>query len=186
MKADEPLPEAVQSLPTVRQIIAGTIAVVGFVEIFCGLAGLTLGCMFAEVPCICPWDIRYGSDFDVLAHGHVFMELIARKIIRAMHFGTPCQSMTWARLPQLRSWIFPRGLPTLLPHQQELVELGNNLLDFTVRLCLALYEAASYFSIENPELSWLWIQWGVRRLTRLPGVIFTRFLFKKFLALAGI
>ena len=92
----------------------------------------------------------------------------------------PCQSNTFARWPQLRSAACLFGKPNLLEHQQQLVDLGNQLVVFSVHYANVLYRAQAFFSIENPELVWLWLFQCVRELHGLPGVILTRFFFKQF------
>ena len=40
-----------------------------FLECFAGEGVLTLGVLLTKVPCMRPWDSRYGQQFDVLQHG---------------------------------------------------------------------------------------------------------------------
>jgi len=44
----------------------------------------------------------------------------------------------------------------------------------------AFFSANRFFSLENPEMSWMWVQLVVQKLYRLPGVAFVKFLFKDF------
>ena len=134
----------------------------------------------SEVPCVRPWDAMYGEAFDVLANGLILLELIESGRIVSAHFGVPCRSMTWARWPQLRSVTNLKGLPGLGAKQQQLVDLGNELLAFTVMCCMALHPGNGYFSIENPERSWLWYMMEVCMLRDIEGVEFVRILFKDF------
>ena len=126
-----------------QSLIRSTLKVYGFLELFCGACGLTLVVMVTSVPCILPWDVRYGQEFDIVAHRMLFLTMIRSQLIRALHFGTPCQSQTFARWPQLRSWSHLRGLQGLSQAQQALVDLGNQLADVTVELCLALHAVSS-------------------------------------------
>ena len=148
-------------LPDVRTLLA-TVSMayqcMFFLEVFSGDCGITMGVMLSQVPCVLPWDSRYGPSFDVLKAGHVITELVSAGLALAIHFGTPCQSQTFARLPQLRSWKFPGGLDSLLPHQRTLVDIGNALLKFAVDLFFLLLTVGGYFSIVNPELCWLLVQ----------------------------
>ena len=88
--------------------------------------------------------------------------------------------MTLARLPQLRSWLFPMGVPSLNGLQQALVDNGNNLMLVTSRLCMLLVAAGAYFSVENPVGSWLWALEPVVALWWLDGTIFTVFRYDVF------
>ena len=121
-------------LPEAESLLMNNLQVSGefFLEMFCGCAAITLACMTISVPCIRPWNIKFGEQFNVLTCGYVILQLILAKRVVALHFATPCQSLTWARSPQLRSALFPEGLPGLNPWQQSLVEYGNELVAFTV------------------------------------------------------
>ena len=170
-----PLPWLLASLIS-AQILCGTrLSVCGsfFMEVFCGEAIFTLGCVMHKVPCVRPWDILFGEEFDVLANEHVLTYLISAGFISCMHFGSPCQSMTLARLPQLRSWSFMLGRPGLSESQQSLVDLGNRLMSVTARLICLLVAAGAYFSLENPIGSWLWALEPIVAIWWLDGVIFT-------------
>ena len=109
------------------------------------------------VPCVKPWDAKFGEAFDVLTNGAIILNLIACGRLIACHFGLPCKSFTWARWPQLRDSEYPLGLPFLGAKQQRMVDLGNRLLAFTMECCKCLHLAKAYFSVENPELSWAWV-----------------------------
>ena len=112
-----------------------------FLEVFAGDAAFTLGVLMSQVPCIRPWDNKFGREFDVLQHGSVLLALARSGRLAVSHLGTPCQSMTWCRQPQLRSIQYPDGLPDLTGKQSQLVLLGNSLMSFTVRYCTELYKA---------------------------------------------
>ena len=77
-----------------------------------------------------------------------------------------------ARVPAVRNLGFPLGLPDLTPSQSQLVDMGNQLVSVSVKLCFALYTAGGFFSLENPERSLLWIHPDVLELFRLSGVAF--------------
>ena len=137
--------------------------------------------MLCEMPCAVPWDVKFGECWDVLTHGSLLVEWARAGKLKHVHLGTPCQSMTWARSPQLRSVEFPWGLPHLAPHQEELVSKGNFFVVFTAELCEALWAAGATFSVENPERSWLWILHPMRRIRELPGVEFCLLFFSDFM-----
>ena len=129
----------------------GTLYVEGYmaVEVYSGLQAVSLGCGTHGVPCICPWDILDGPHLDVVKNGEVLIRLAQHKRMRSRRIASPCQSVTHARSPPLRSFQFPYGLPHLSEREWKLVEGGNHLCSFAVRLCLALYMALSYFALEN-------------------------------------
>ena len=148
-----------------------------FLEVFSGEA---LAAMAASMPVLHPWDIKFNLRFDVVSQGHILLRLAQWGKIAAAHFAIPCQSLSWARAPQLRSANFPYRVPNLLPHQADLVALGNCLLEFTASMCATLMEQGCYFSVENPELSWLWVLPPFAKLRDHDGVSLTRLVFSDF------
>ena len=97
-------------------------------EFFAGNAIISLGLHFAQVPLLHPFDLKYGEAFDLLAHEAIITQLIMAGLLVLVHFGTPCQSCTWARSPQCRSWEHPMGMPGLDPKNQALVDAGDVLI----------------------------------------------------------
>ena len=86
-------PELAQ-LPCAYELIRGNLNVDGamFLECFCGQAAITLACVLINVPCIRPWDVIFGDQFNVLTCGHVLIQLILTHRIVALHFAVPDQS----------------------------------------------------------------------------------------------
>jgi hypothetical protein len=149
------------------------------VEVFARECIVTLGLMMARVPAVRPWDKRFGQQYDVLANGMILLALVAWEVIVGSHLGTPCQSSTFARFPQLRAWPLPLGLPGLLVHQSARVQSGNELAVVHQDGLGALREGG-YFSLENPELCWLWVLDFVKEMYMQKGVIMARFKFRDF------
>ena len=137
------------------------------------MQAVTLGCEMHGVQCVCPWDIMDGPQLDVVKNGEVLISFAHHRRLRSSWIASPCQSLTLARSPCLRSFQFPCGLPQLSEREWKLVEGGDRLRSFAVMLCLALYVALSYFGLENQWKSFLWILNEVLCLAKLPGVIFT-------------
>ena len=98
------------------------------------------------------------------------MALISLGYITMMHFGTPCQRMTFARPSQFRSADHVWGHPGINPKQSALANLGNALAMVTVRCCFALYNMSAYL---NPYGSWLWRLPPILELYAMRGAIFT-------------
>jgi hypothetical protein len=105
------MPQPLEALPDVSDLLRGNLSADAsfFLEVFCGAAIVTLCMVMKNVPCIRPWDVKYGDAFNVLKHGQVLEALISATVLVSMHFATPCTSMTWARWPQLRSPEEPHG-----------------------------------------------------------------------------
>ena len=150
------------------------------VEVFACHAMLTEALVWSMVPCMAPWDIAYNKCYDVVRYGWKLIALVRRRILRFAHCGTPCQSQTLARAPALRSIEEPLGKRNLKPHQQKLVACGNALSCFTVWLCIELMNAFSYFVIENPDQSYLWIAPLILELYALKGVGFIGFVMRAY------
>ena len=136
--------------------------------------------MACDVPTLQPWDLKFGPKHDVRSYGHILLLLASQGKIAAAHFAVPCQSLTWARAPQLRSTEFPFGRSNLLGHQAELVATGNSLLEFTADMCILLWQQDCYFSVENPELSWLWLLDPFVKLRALKGVELVKIFYSDF------
>ncbi len=152
------LPEVFADLPDASWLFDNLIDVSGelSVEICSGDGVFTLGLLMARVPCLKPWDARFGDQFDVLSHGQILIALVRKGILICVHAAPPCQSLSWGRSPPLRSWDHPLGNLALTDQQLALVCVANDIADFIADLCLELYATGGYFSIENPRLSWLW------------------------------
>ena len=58
--------------------------------------------------------------------------------------------------------------------QQALVDTGNTLSDFALELIKKVDSANRYFTVENPDLSWLWWQPDWIAFKEKRGVIATR------------
>jgi hypothetical protein len=136
--------------------------------------------MMEGIPAICPWDTKYGEAFNVLKHGNIIFSLILAGRIVAAHFGIPCQTLTFARIPQLRNAQFVEGLPDLSMRNADLVKIGNQLVNFTVLACVALHSVGGYFSVENPLRSWLWKMHEIGELLSTEGVATVLVLFRNF------
>lgn len=177
------MPEALRCLPTVTDALQSLAEIEDgslFLEIFAGEGILTLSAVLTGQLCLQPWDIRFGPDHDVLQHGESIFKLIQANKLGWVHLGTPCQSFTFARSPQLRNWVYLFGCPNLTHRQCVLVKSGNELAAFSIRVAELQLERGRFFSIENPELSWLWILPGVRELRQASKVQFVRCLLRDF------
>ena len=139
-------PEVLGDLQAAHQAIEWPLKVCGSfaIEVFAGCAALTLALTVLKVPCMRPWDTSFGAEFDVLTQGEVLTRLVILGYLVMVHSGTPCQSMSWGRRPQLRDWTFVTGFPGLSGEQQALVTEGNDLAWFTVRLCKYIMEYRGY------------------------------------------
>ena len=115
-----------------------------FVEVCAGEAVATLGMMFANVPCIKPWDALYGERFNLLGpDGQVLMDCATEGVLSNSHSGTPCQTMTPGRWPPLRSLEILDGLPNLAPEKADMVRVANELVWWTVQFCMRLWAAGA-------------------------------------------
>ena len=58
----------------------------------------------------------------------------------------------------LRDTTHVRGFPKLKPHQEEIVRVGNLLVDVTMIIVWVCLDYQCYFTVENPFPSWIWLQ----------------------------
>ena len=124
-----------------------------------------------------PWDNAADPRLDVVKNGSVLFALVVAGWLASTWLGTPCQSNTWARSPELRDWAHPEGKPNLSTREQNLVLMGNMLAYWSVWFALTVYQHGGYFAIENPVRSWLWVLRDTMRLWLCDGVEFTVFNF---------
>ena len=89
----------------------------------------------------------------------------------AFHLGTPCESFTRARdvppgPPPLRSDACPLGLPDLRPKDQMKVLDGNLFMRFSAWLLLLGIRFRVPGTLENPQISRLWLCPPIQRVLR--------------------
>ena len=149
-----------------------------FSELFAGFAGLTeaIRSICANVASVSePHDKFYGS---ALEDDREFLEMDEEDPSETAdwkHFAPPCRTMTKARrsdrygkVPKLRSETRPEGFG------DEQTVQANLLADRTAHLSERQVELRKYFSVENPEDSFLWELKSFKRLAKLEGVRFIR------------
>ena len=143
-------------------------------EVFSGKSAMSLAALVLGVPAIAPWDVDRSRTMDVRRNGRTLWAFAASGRVGWNHSGTPCTSLTWARDPQLRSWTEVQGKASLNAEQARKADDGNCLCLFSVILAVIVWLAGGVFSIENPWLSWLWLQPCFLALRTLAGVAFLK------------
>ena len=149
-----------------------------FSELFAGFAGLTeaVRSICASVAVVTePHDKFYGS---ALEDDKEFLEMDEQDPSETAdwkHFAPPCRTMTKARrsdrhgkVRKLRSEERPEGFG-----DKQTVE-ANLLADRTAHLSERQVKLGKFFSVENPEESFLWDLKAFKRLAKLDGVMFIR------------
>ena len=139
LAGNETMPAGIRGLqlPSVRAALKGLLPVEGFntLEIYAGECTLTIALVWCMLPCFAPWDILFGEQCDVISRGWMILALTRAGKLHFCHLGSPCQSMTLARSPRLRSRSELWGKKHLSPSQQAIVDMGNQLTLFTVIVC---------------------------------------------------
>ena len=133
-----------------------------------------------NIPAMRHWDVASNEKHDVLKHGSVLMRLVAEGYINGSHLAVPCNSLSWARHPQLRSILAVYGVDNLNPRQHRKVEDGNKLVKWSTQFCAWLHSHDGYFSIENPFPSWFWCMPEVRQPWCMKGVIHVLVTFQEY------
>jgi len=139
-----------------------------FQEVFAGGKQLTASMRrnkrwIVNVPIDCHSLGSYRRDMDLLKDD-VLEELLrkARRPRQYWHLGIPCDSFSIANVNMnagTRSSDLPEGNGSLA---REI--LGNELLSRGLRIIRALEDAGNYWSVENPQSSYLFKQAAVERL----------------------
>ena len=150
------------------------------VEFYSGVNVVTMGLHLAKVPTAIPWDILASDDMDIIRNAFVVRDLAKSGRVRYGALASPCSSLTLARHPPLRTFKSPLGCEGLSPKQFLLLFQGNILAVVTSLIACDLYDAGSFFSVENPARSFLWILFFFLWLYRRAGVIFSGFTMKNF------
>ena len=95
-------------------------------------------------------------------------------------FGTPCTSFSFARWPQLRDWLHPKGKQRLTQSQQEQVANGNKFVEWTAVAINSLVAVQCYFILENLLPGWMWVQPEIMAILQLPTVVLIEIFFQQF------
>jgi hypothetical protein len=152
---DAQLPELVHDLPHLRELLGGverllSVQATFFFEGFCGTAGVTVGVCLHKAPAVAkPFDLKFGEEFDLLKHEDMITALIFAGILGFIWLGTPCRSMTYARIPQLRSADEILGKKNLSEKQRQIVDVGASLVYFSAKMAFVCIAHGADFAIEN-------------------------------------
>lgn len=152
-----------------------------FLEIFAGEAGLTGAVRRLGIVALEAVDIHACNSNDLqfdLTRNEPFKKLkklIKTKRVRWLHLAPPCKTFSrarrrdrWAKVRKLRSHAKPEGLEP----RSRLVKEANLLASRSAQLARLQHKVKGWFSIENPEKSFIWIYKPLALLRRLDGVRF--------------
>ena len=107
----------------------------------------TLAVVMSRVPALRPWVITHDRWFEVLGGTPDLLEGIRLGIMVALHLGPPYQSFNTARVPAVRTTVFPLGLHHLTPTQSQLVERGSVSVANSERTLLWIHPDVLEFSL---------------------------------------
>ncbi|CAE7507524.1 unnamed protein product, partial [Symbiodinium sp. CCMP2456] len=120
-------------------------------------------------PSVDTW--TWALDLTASESQRLLLERLQRSSLLAVHVSLPCGTWSRARerpvpralrgqgasLPRpLRSADHVLGVPNLSDAEQAKVQAANELARFTVELFALAVRKGCFFSIENPENSWMW------------------------------
>ena len=138
-----------------------------------------------------PWDVLRGktldgeNEFDVLGKraGPKLKRLVSRALVQ--HWGPECSTFSRARgkpipnvskdrwPPQVRNAEFVEGIPSVmraLPGSARRVADANEMVNLAAQSCIEAVLSGRYFTLENPDRSWMWQMPLIRQLPEMPGV----------------
>ena len=178
------LPESVE--PDIGKVpAASSTDPPAFLELFAGAGGLSAAVSRLGLPVHQPMDVRsdqggiielaVGDLLDPQVFAHYFR--LARKgRIRWLHGGPPCKTFTMARRRDrfgsakvLRSDRHPEGLPGV---KDQWVRTANELVKRFAKLARVVHRCGGFWSVENPERSYLWSFGPMVALAKLQGASF--------------
>lgn len=145
------------------------------VEFFSGCANLSKACMNEGFHTM-SFDILYGPGNDVLCPTVLdkAIKFLQTHCISLVWFGTPCT--TWSRAREWDGGPPPLrddhdgllGRDGLSKHDQTKVDLGNQLLNVTLKIISICNQLGLRWVLENPWTSRLWL---VPAVQQLPGAV---------------
>lgn len=143
----------------------------GILELYAGSRGFSK----AAVRRGCPWSLSFDILHDPsedLSQSPLQLQLfglLRRGAFFAMGAGPVCSSFSTAITPPCRSKAYPAGVPWCSQLQQFKNGVGNEQLEFIIRLSIVCLECEIPFWIENPDQSWLWKQTAHHGLATASG-----------------
>ena len=118
------------------------------------------------------WDIRRGSQFDLLKSSTqrtIVQEADARRLVGAM-LAPPCNTFSIAQSGRLRTIHEPWGRSDLSDELQSKVILGNRLARRALRLARVFHARNIPWILEHPSTSYLWHTPEIAAMLRLHKV----------------
>eukprot|EP00438_Fugacium_kawagutii_P024465 Skav208079 [mRNA] locus=scaffold1800:124150:131179:- [translate_table: standard] len=132
----------------------------GFLDIYSGQAGFAKASLRYGARWVLVIDINFGPQCDLLSNEvrSKLERLIRGGIFEHFSAAPICGSFSRAVTPAVRSQEFPRGLPGVSAAMQQKINDGNRHSQWVakmVKLCISL---SIRFWVENPFMSYMWIQ----------------------------
>ena len=133
-------------------------------EVFSGCAKLTQACRARDLKVSFPWDIAYGSKFDLLIPSNItrLYNLIRSRHIVLVWLAVPCSTFSTARKwdggphPLRVSDSVACAAPWTSDAEKRYVEVGNHLADVTSNCIRFASQVGCLYVVENPARSLIW------------------------------
>ena len=113
----------------------------------------TFAVVMSQVLALRPWEITHDRWFEVRAGIPIFLKASDSGLWLPCALGLRVSPFPWPACRRCGREVVPLGLPDLTPTQSQLVEMGNQLVSVSGKLCCALYTARGSFSVNNPAWS---------------------------------
>jgi len=172
--------------PPVEEVsVASSSEPPAFLELFAGAGGLTAAVARLGLPVHQPVDVRstQGEVIDLVGGDlldprvyRYYVQLARKGKVRWLHGGPPCKTFTKARRRDkfgtarvLRSDQHPEGLPGV---KDQRVHDANVLARRFAKIARVVHRCGGFWSVENPERSYLWTFSPMVPLAKLRGATF--------------
>lgn len=144
----------------------------GALDLCTGVGGVARKLLGLGCPFVVSLDWKRSSRADLLDPQlqEQLIQLILEGAFEVVGSAIICSSFSKAVTPAVRSPRYPAGLPFMRRSMREKVKQGNIHARFNVRIMEASDESITFFWLENPDSSYLWIQKGYSRFRRPDSV----------------
>ena len=140
----------------------------GALDLYAGSKGIAKALIELGAPWVATFELNDGPEQDLLdpTVRATVEAMIAGKKVRAVGLAPPCNSMSTAISPPVRTLQFPRGVPWLSGSMRKKVKDANSHAAWCVELIKLCQEHGVERWLEQPDSSWMWRFTGFKSYRR--------------------